>query len=221
MTHFDASIESLNEKLLLMASRAETAVTRAMKALVDRDEDLARSVAVDDDLIDQLEKDVDEQAVVLLSRAPLASQLRSILVAIKIAGDLERVGDEATTIARRACDLNAEPPIRPYGDLVRMSTLAASMLGASLKAFTERDPAQARTIIPRDREVDQLNKQMVRELLDQIARAPGRAPGCLNLITISKSLERVADHAKNIAEDIVYLYEGRDIRHAGGSKPAA
>lgn len=220
MTHFEADIGSLKDTLLEQASRAEAAVARSVRALVERDDELARKVTHDDDAIDQLEKDVDEQAVVLLSRAPLASQLRLILAAIKIAHDLERVGDEATTIARRVIDLNTEPQLKPYVDVPRMAALATSMLADALKAFTEREPARARAVIPRDREVDDLNRQNYRELAGCMIEKPSATTRCLHLMTISKALERIADHAKNIAEDVVYLSEGRDIRHQGGAKAA-
>lgn len=213
MTHFEAEQNSLKERLLLMASRSETAVTRAMKALIDRDDDLARAVVEDDDRIDQLEKEIDDQAVLLLSRAPLATQLRLILSVIKISGDLERIGDEATTISRRAIDLNTEAQLKPYVDLPRMATMAMSMLNDALSAFTERDPARARAVIPRDKEVDQLNRQLYRELASFMIERPATITRCLHLMAISKALERIADHAKNIAEDVVFLYEGRDIRH--------
>ncbi|MFO1460451.1 MAG: phosphate signaling complex protein PhoU [Verrucomicrobiota bacterium] len=215
MTYFETELQSLKERLLVMASRAEASVAHAMEALVQRDDDAARKVREEDDAIDQLEKEIDEQAIRLLSKAPLATQLRLIVTTLKIARDLERVGDEATTIARRSIELSQEPQLKPYVDLPRMAALARGMLNDALEAFVTRDPSRAREVIPRDREVDALNKQLYRELASFMIEKPSNITRCLNLMTISKALERIADHAKNVAEDVVYLYEGRDIRHGG------
>lgn len=198
-----------------MAGYAESAVAGAMEALVNRDEKLARRVEADDNLLDQLEMEVDEVSIHLLAKAPLASDLRLITVAMKISHDLERVGDEATKIARRAKDLATEPPLKPYVDLPRMSTMALDMLKQALDAFVQRNPVQARNVIPRDQEVDVLNKQLHRELVGYMLEQPATISRALNLMVISKSLERIADHATNIAEEVVYVYEACDIRHTG------
>jgi len=217
MTHFESELAALKQKLLLMASHAESAVNNSIKALVDRDDDLARKVAEDDDKIDHLEQEVDAACVALLAKAPLATQLRLITSAMKIARDLERVGDEATTIARRSLDLSQEPQLKPYVDIPRMATMAMAMLNDALGAFVDGDTARARAVIPRDKEVDQLNKQLYRELASFMIEKPTTITRCLNLMTISKALERIADHAKNVAEDVVFLYEARDIRHLGAT----
>ena len=217
MTHFESELAALKQKLLLMASHAESAVNNAIKALVDRDDDLARKVAEDDDKIDHLEQEVDAACIALLAKAPLATQLRLITSAMKIARDLERVGDEATTIARRSLDLSHEPQLKAYVDIPRMATMAMAMLNDALGAFVNGDTARARAVIPRDKDVDQLNKQLYRELASFMIEKPTTITRCLNLMTISKALERIADHAKNVAEDVVYLYEARDIRHLGAT----
>lgn len=214
MTHFESEIQSLKDRLLAMASRAESAVTNSIKALVERDDDLARSVKENDDEIDQLEKAVDEQAIRLLAKAPLATQLRLIVSATKIARDLERVGDEATTISRRSIELSQEPQLKPYVDIPRMANMALEMLRDALDAFVTKDTVKARSVIPRDKDVDALNKQLYRELASFMIEKPTTITRCLNLMAISKALERIADHAKNVAEDVVYLYEARDIRHS-------
>ena len=213
--HFEQELMDLKEKLLTMASHAEGAVTRAIKALVERDDELARRVAGDDVIVDQLEMEIDEMAIQLLSKAPLASDLRLITVAMKISHDLERVSDEATTIARRTLELSLEPQLKPYVDIPRMAGMALDMLKDALDSFVNRDPAKARAIIPRDKEVDLLHKQLQRELSGYMMERPSAITRCLNLMVISKSLERVADHAANVAEEVVYLYEARDIRHSG------
>lgn len=212
--HFETELDSLKEKLLTMASLAEAAVNRSIQALVERDDELARTVKADDSQLDTLEMEIDELAISLLSKAPLAIDLRLITVAMKISHDLERVGDEATTIARRALELGQEPQLKPYVDIPRMASMGLDMLRVALDAFVNRDPARARTVIPRDKEVDALNKQLHRELASYMIERPSTITRCLNLMVISKSLERIADHATNVAEEVVYLYEGRDIRHS-------
>jgi phosphate transport system protein len=214
-THFEAELSELKEKLLIMGSHAEAAVSNAIKALINRDDDLARDVQARDNILDDLEKEIDHMSITLLAKAPLARDLRCITVAMKISQNLERVGDEASTIARRAIELSTEPQLKPYIDIPRMATMALDMLKTALNAFVNALPDNARVIIPRDKDVDQLNKQLHRELASYMVERPTTITRCLNLMVISKSLERVADHATNIAEEVVYLYEGTDIRHTG------
>ncbi len=215
MTPLGSEIASLKDLLLRMAGFAEAMVQRSVRALVERDDELARSAMAEDDRLDQLEKEIDEASMNLLTKAPLAGQLRLIIVVLKITRDLERIGDESTTIARRAIELGREPQLKPYMDIPRMTELATAMLREALDAFVLGDTALAREIIPRDKEVDALNRQLHRELASYMIEAPSNISRCLHLMTISKSLERIADHAKNIAEEAVYLYEARDIRHSG------
>jgi phosphate transport system protein len=215
MTHYAEEITRLKESLLTMASHAESAVTRAMRALVERDEALALKVQADDNILDRLEIEIDDTAIHLLTKAPLATDLRLITVAMKISLNLERVGDEAVTISRRALDLNAEPQLKPYIDLPHMATLSLEMLREALTAFVNREPDRARAVVPRDKDVDDLNRQLHRELSSYMVERPTTITRCLHLMVISKSLERIADHATNIAEEVVYLYEAKDIRHAG------
>ena len=222
MIHFEQEIAALKETLLTMASLAEAAVNKAIKALVERDDDLARAVKEEDNAIDRFEIELDDMAINLLSKAPLASDLRLITVAMKISHDLERVGDEATTIVRRSLELSQEPQLKPYVDIPRMAKKALQMLGDALDAFVNRNPEKARAVIPRDHEVDLLNKQLHRELSSYMVEKPATITRCLNLMVISKSLERIADHATNVAEEVVYLYEAKDIRHTGkGEAPAS
>ena len=213
-TYFDDELADFKEKLLLMGSYAESAVSQAVQSLVERDDALAQQVQADDDLMDQLEVEIDELAISLLAKAPLASDLRLITVAMKISQNLERVGDEATTIARRAAELNQEPPLKTFIDIPRMAGIALGVLKEALDSFVRKEPEKARSVIPRDKEVDALHRQTQRELTDYMVENPSAISRCLNLMTVSKSLERVADHAANIAEEVVYLCEARDIRHA-------
>jgi len=213
MTHYDEEISKLKQSLLAMASHAESAVARAMRALVERNDELARQVQVDDNVLDQFEIEIDDTALHLLTKAPLATDLRLITVAMKISQNLERVGDEAVTIARRALDLGTEPQLKPYVDLPRMATMSLEMLRDAITAFINREPEKARSVVPRDQDVDDLNRQLHRELSSYMVERPTTITRCLHLMVISKSLERIADHATNVAEEVVYLYEAKDIRH--------
>ena len=217
-THHDKELSDLKDKLLTMASHAESAVTRAVQAVVNRDEALAQQVRTDDNILDQFEVVVDEMAVALLAKAPLARDLRLVLMVMKISQNLERVGDEANKIAKRARDLAGEPPLKMNVDIPKMAQLVLAMLKASLDAFVRRDAAAARALIPRDKEVNALNKQFQIELLELMAKDPANIRRCMWLTVVSKSLERIADHAKNVAEDVVYLCEANDIRHDAAAK---
>jgi phosphate transport system protein len=221
--HFEQEMAALKERLLTMASHAGAALQDSIKALVERNDDLARQVKANDNIIDQLEIEIDEMAIALLAlQGPMASDLRLITVAMKISRDLERVADEATTIARRTIELGTEPQLKPYVDIPRMANLALDMLHEAIDAFVNRNSAKARAVVPRDKEVDDINRQLQRELVSFMIEKPATITRCLNLMVISKSIERIADHATNIAEEVVFLYEGRDIRHSGktGGAPA-
>jgi phosphate transport system protein len=213
MSHYSEEITRLKESLLAMASHAESSVARAMRALVERDDALARQVEEDDNILDRYEIEIDELAIQILTKAPLATDLRLTTVAMKISQNLERIGDEATTIARRAIDLGTEPQLKPYVDLPRMATMSLEMLRDAISAFINRETDKARAVIPRDRDVDNLNRQLHRELSSYMVERPTTITRCLHLMVISKSLERIADHITNIAEEVVYLYEAKDIRH--------
>jgi phosphate transport system protein len=214
MTHYNEELTRLKDSLLSMASHAESAVSRAMRSLVDRDDVLAHRVEDEDNVLDQLEIEIDDRAIHLLAKAPLATELRLITVAMKISQNLERVGDEAVTISRRAIDLNTEPQLKPYVDLPRMATMSLEMLRDAITAFVNRETDRARAVIPRDQDVDDLNRQLHRELSSYMVERPTTITRCLRLMVISKAIERIADHATNIAEEVVYLYEAKDIRHA-------
>jgi phosphate transport system protein len=218
MRPFDQELSELKEKLLTMASHAESGVRRAVEALVKRDYDLALLVQADDTVIDRFELEVDDLAVKLLMQAPRADNVRLITVAMKISQNLERVGDETTTIARRVQELCQELPLKVVVDIPRMANLAVEMLKGALDAFVNQDPATARALIPQDKEIDALNKQNHRLLAEEMVKDPDTVMRCLDVMVISKSLERIADHAKNVAEEVVYLCEARDIRHISATR---
>ena len=210
---FEAGLDALRQRLLLMASLSETAVNNGVQALMQRNYDLAIHVRQDDNQIDQCEVEIDEMAIQLLTKAPLASNLRLVTVAMKISQNLERIGDEATKIAKRARDLSQEPPIKINLDLPHMAGLALKMVKDALDSFVQRDSVAARAIIPRDKEVDAINKDMHQQLARHMTENQATISRCLHWIVAAKSLERIADHAKNIAEEVVYLCEAQDIRH--------
>ena len=218
--HFDQELNALTEKLLTMSSHAEAAVNDAMQALLNRDLDLALRVKENDVVLDRFEVEVDDIAIHLLAKAPLASDLRLVTVAMKFSQNLERVGDEAAKIAKRARALSNEPPLKVTVDLPQMARLALDMLKAALDSFVNRDAAAARAVIPRDEEVDALNKVIHRALAQHMTEDSKTISRCLNFMTVAKCLERIADHATNVAEAVVYLCEAQDIRHTGKGQPA-
>ena len=213
MQIFSKEIADFKNELLAMASHAESALVRSVKALLERDDDLAEQVDFDDSILNHFEIRIDELAIRLLSQAPLAKDLRLITVGMKISNDLERVGDEASKISRRTIELNREPALKEYVDIPAMAERAIKMLRESLDAFVSGDTDLARRVIPKDVRVNDLNLQIHRELAGYIAENPSNISRSLNLMVVAKSLERVADHAKNIAEEVVFVYEGLDIRH--------
>lgn len=219
--HFDHDLAELKERLLTMASHAEKAVNDSVSALVNRDLDLALQVKANDEILDRFEVEIDEMAITLLARAPLASDLRLVTVAMKISQNLERIGDEAAKVAKRARDLSKDPPLKLALELPRLAGLALGLLKASLDAFVNRDSAAARALIPRDNEVDQLHKELQKQLITHMMETPDNIARSLHLLTAVKSLERIADHATNIAEEVVYLYEAQDIRHTAKSSGPA
>jgi phosphate transport system protein len=213
---FDTELETFRTQLVLMGGKAIEHVSLALRALTESDAALAQNVISADDEIDRLEIAIDDEAVRYMNlRAPIATDLRLVIVGMKASHDLERVGDEATGIAKRAIRLAAGPPLKPYVDIPRMSAIALGMLRDALDCFLEADnQAKALSVIRRDHEVDQLNKQLYRELSSFMIERPDTISRALELMFISKSLERIADHATNIAEEMVYLAQARDIRHA-------
>jgi phosphate transport system protein len=206
-------IDHLKKMLLLMASNAEQCVQKSVHSLVKRDQAPALSAKEQDSVIDQLEKDVDELAMKLLAVGPTEGDLRFISMAMKISTELERVGDEATTLSRRSLELMKEEPLKPGVDIQPIAQMVIEMLKSALDAFVYRRPDTARQIILKDKEVDKLNKSIYAQMTQRMIKEPGCVMRCLHYITIAKSFERIGDHASNIAEEVVFLCEARDIRH--------
>lgn len=198
----------------MMGERAMDQVRLAMRALVEGNISLADQVIAADDELDRLEVSMDDEAIRYMNlRGPVATELRLVIVGMKASHDLERVGDEATSIAKRAVRLAAEPPLKPYVDIPRMANIALEMLRDALDCFLSADPEKAMAVVRRDSEVDLINKQLYRELSSFMIERPGTISRALELMFISKSIERIADHATNIAEEMVFLSQAKDIRH--------
>lgn len=215
MSHqFDDVLAQLKGQLFTMASLAEQQIGKAVKALVDRDAALAEQVRKDDTGINQLEVEIEDTCLSLLARfQPEARDLRFIAMVFKIVNDLERVGDQAVNISERTLDLLKEPLLKPLIDIPTIAQLAQQMLKDALDAFVAQDADLAREVCRKDDQVDRLNDQIHHELLDHMRRDPQTITRALDLIFISRHLERVADHATNIAEDVYYLVRGSTIKH--------
>ena len=211
---FDEALASLRNNVLMMAGLAERSLDRAMKGLLERDDDLCAYAIADDEEIDQLEKQIDKDGVdILLRFQPLASDLRRVVSAMKLSSNLERIADQATNIARRARKLNQHPPLPEVELITPMRAQAMSMFKDSLDAYVREDVELGRAIVPRDETLDELNRVVSRKLIERMAQDPDQLRGYLNLMFISRHLERVGDHATNIAEDAVYAAVAEDIRH--------
>jgi phosphate transport system protein len=212
--HFHEELEALKQTLLAMGGLVEDQIRRAMRALVERDDGLAQEVIDRDRQVNTYDVEVDEQCVNLLAlHQPAAGDLRFITTTMKIVTDLERIGDQAVNIAQRVLELNPEPQLKPYIDLPRMAEKAQRMVKESLDAFVARDAALARQVCREDAEVDALKEQIFRELLTFMMEDPRTIPRAIRVILISRFLERVADHATNISEMVIYLAEGKMVRH--------
>ena len=212
--HFHEELEALKQTLLAMGGLVEDQIRRVMKTLLERDDVMAQEVIERDRQVNTYDVEVDEQCVSLLALyQPAAGDLRFITTAMKIVTDLERIGDQAVNIAQRVLELNREPQLKPYIDLPRMAEQAQRMVKESLDAFVARDTALARQVCGEDSEVDLLKEQIFRELLTFMMEDPRTIPRAIRLILISRFMERVADHATNIAEMVVYLVEGKMVRH--------
>jgi phosphate transport system protein len=214
--HFHQELQTLRERILVMGGLAETMIHKGIRALVNRDEGLVEAVLAHEEEMDLLCIEIDDRCFTLLAlRQPMASDLRFLVAAIKINSDLERIGDQAVSIAFRARSLIRQPELKPLIDIPRMASLSQDMVRKSLDAFVHRDPDLARGVIEGDDQVDMLRDQIFRELLTYMMGDPSTIPRALDLIFISRNLERIADHATNIAEDVIYIARGEDVRERG------
>ncbi len=215
-TQYDRELAELKERILKMGRDLMEMINSTMRALLEHDADLARAMIDFDHSINRQEVDIDELAQrVIALRQPAAGDLRFIIMALKISTDLERIGDLCVNIAERALELNVEPQLKPYIDLPKMAEAAVSMIDDVLDAFIQGDADKATRVSERDDYVDQLNEQIFRELLTFMMEDPKTIGRATRLMFISKYLERMADHTTNIAEMVVFMVKGKNIRHMG------
>jgi phosphate transport system protein len=211
---FDAELDELRTMLLAMGGKVEMMISGSVKALVDRDTPLAERIVAMDHEVNHLEVTIDEKCLELLAlRQPIARDLRFITLALKIVTDLERIGDKCANIAKRSNELNKEPPLKPYIDIPRMAHWTEIMVKEALDAFVRSDADLAIKVCKDDSFVDEINDQIQRELLTFMLEDPNAISRSMKLNYVAKSLERIADHATNIAEMVIFMVKGKDIRH--------
>ena len=214
MRHFDREIEHLKELLLRMGARVEESIVESIRALLERDSAAAQRVIDADNDVDRMELEIDQHTIELIAMMqPAAVDLRFVAAAMKITPELERVADLAVDVCERAIELNREPPLKPLVDIPRLAHIAQDMVRQSLDAFVRRDAALAREVIARDDEVDQLTEQSFRELLTYMLEDSRNISRAIRLTFVGKYFERIADGATNICEMVVYLAEGKVIKH--------
>ena len=212
--HFDRELGNLKQDLLRMAALAETAVGKSVESVTNRDSDRAREVIIDDITLNRMELAIEEQAFKLLAlRQPVATDLRLTVAAMRIATELERIGDQAVNIAERALELNSRPPLELPIDIKLMADMALGMVRTSIDAFVNQDPKLALQVCQRDVEVDILDDEYIQKLLDCMIQESRWVTRLHHFIIVVRNLERIADLATNIAEDIVFIVEGRVIKH--------
>ena len=212
--HFDRELNNLKQDLLRMAALAETAVGKSVESVTNRDSDRAREVIIDDITLNRMELAIEEQAFKLLAlRQPVATDLRLTVAAMRIATELERIGDQAVNIAERALELNSRPPLELPIDIKLMADMALGMVRTSIDAFVNQDPKLALQVCQRDVEVDILDDEYIQKLLDSMIKESRWVTRLHHFIIVVRNLERIADLATNIAEDIVFIVEGRVIKH--------
>ena len=217
--HFDHDLEELKERLLWMAGLAERAVHQAVQAVFQKDETLAKGVLDEEKTINEMQIEIDDRVMQLVAlQQPMAVDLRFILSASRINNDLERIGDQAVNIAQSALRILRHPQVKPYVDLPRMSELAEGMVRDSLNALVHRDADLAKSVLIRDDEVDHLRDQIFRELLTYMMENSAVVFPAFELVLVTKNLERIGDHATNIAEDVIYMVAGRDVRHLAADR---
>jgi phosphate transport system protein len=220
--HRDHELEQIRKTLLRMGGLVERQIREAMQALVERDAVRAEAVIAADDEVDELQKEIDALCSRMLAlQQPMASDLRFLVATMKIATDLERMGDSSVNVAQAVPILNQEPPLKPYIDLPRLAQITQEMVRDALDSFVRRDARAAIEVCKRDDEVDGLYKQLFRELVTFMAEDSRNITRALHLLLIARNYERIADHATNVAEDVVFYVEGRDIRHLAADEKSA
>jgi phosphate transport system protein len=219
--HFVEELEALKTNLIKMGSFAEESIARAIRALLERDAVLAREIMAQDERINAMEIEIGDAIVDLLAlQQPVATDLRFILAALKINNDLERIGDHAVNIAESALKYAEGEPVKPFVDLPRMAQVTKAMLRDSIDAFIHADSAKARSVLVSDDTIDDLNRKIVSELVALMRAEPVLIEQALDLIRVSRNLERVADLSTNIAEEVVFVAEAHVVKHHAEEKPS-
>lgn len=214
MSHFADEIDDLRGRLLKMGGLVESAIHRSVEAVVEREEEYAQQVLQDEARINQMEMEIDDFATKLLAtQQPVAADLRFLTAAIKINNDLERMGDLAVNIVERAISLMRMPPVRPLTDIPLMARRVETMVRNALDAFVRKDEELARTVLVSDDAVDEQRDQFYTELVNFMQKNSESIPQALDLVFVTRNLERIGDHSTNIAEDVVFMIKGIDVRH--------
>jgi phosphate transport system protein len=211
---YESELKKLRERLLRMAGRVEEMIANSVKALVEQDVELARQTIEADRFVDRAEVETDELCLVILAkRQPVASDLRFITLSLKMVTDLERIGDLAVNICERAIDLGLEPPLKPWVDVPRMASIVQAMVRDAIDAFVAGDAQRAQSVIDRDASLDELYIRVFRELLSAMLNDGSKVERGIHAQSVAKWLERMGDHATNLAEQVVFMVKGKDIRH--------
>lgn len=213
---YEHELQQLRRKLVVMAERVQRMTLNAVRAVVERNSQLAADVIIEDRDVNREEIEIDELCLLILARRqPMASDLRFVATAMKMVTDLERVGDLSVSIAERAISLNGAPVLRSYEDIQKMADITSEMLNITITAFLEGDARLAETVIERDDEVDDLYHRLANELTDNMTKHSDTIRRSIDVRAVAKNLERMADHTTNIAEMVIYMIRGKDVRHMG------
>ncbi len=213
---YEASLHELRQGILEMAGRVEEMIARAVRSLVERDVALATQTIGDDRAVNRAEVEIDEICLRLLARwQPMASDLRFITTSLRMVTDLERIGDLAVNICERALDLAKDPPLKPWEDVPHMAEVVQSMVHDAIDAFVQRDAELAQAVIERDTEVDELYTLVFRDVLALMVKDTAAVQRGIHVQSVAKWLERMADHSTNLAEEVIFMVKGKDVRHLG------
>lgn len=216
--HYEQELRDLKEAILTMGGMVEAMVSGSMRCLIERKPELGEAVIKQEPEVNQFEMAIDDRCLQMLAlRQPTASDLRFITIGLKVSKDLERIGDLAVNITEQAVRINEQPQLKPYVDLPRMATKTEKMINEALNAFVNRDATRARAVCESDDEVDDLNARVFGELLELMKTDPAAVERGARLVLVARQLERIADHATNIAEEVIFMVQGKDIRHGQSS----
>lgn len=213
---YEAELEAVRQQILHMAAHVESMIANATRALLQQDLDLARQTIGDDHKVNRLEVETDDLCLrILARRQPVASDLRFVTIALKMVTDIERIGDLAVDICERTLALRTKPPLAAYTVIERMAEISESMIRDAIDAFVNADPARAQDVVERDQQVDELYQSLCAEVVDVMRSDPKKVKRGIHVLSIAKFLERIGDHGTNLAEQVIFMVKGKDIRHVG------